>query len=179
MSDDIVRQAERAFATGQISEMDYETILVRNGRLPLAPRYNYRDFAKWIRPKGYLGRALPALKAFLYEPAVILSSEAVGDYQGTYYAILAVVNGPLYNGVTTFAMWSDYFGSCGYCDAYEDAHEYDQFEMIQGTLANVKQFWSLEEMETFYKTEMGDPEYYSWHPFPLELISLARAKLGA
>jgi len=179
MADRIVREAARRFACGEISEFDYELILVRNGHRPLKPKYDYQEFVKNEPDPNiwYIGRALPALESFLKKPAVILASDAVGDYQGVYYAVLAVINGPKYDGDTTFALWSDYYGSCGGCDAYEDASIEEQFDLIKSTMRNISQFWSLDDLKTFIERDRGGAEYYSYNECPLDIVDAAKKNL--
>lgn len=175
MSDKEVRDAERKFDLGIISRAQLNIILQHNGRELAKPRLDYQDYCHFTLPgeeneDRWVGDSLDSLYTFLREPAHVIAAESVGSYQGTHYAILAVYSGPQ----SSYALWTDYYGSCSGCDAYIDAEPQECFEMTKGTLRNIRKFWSLDEIEDAIEAMKKDAANYSFWGFPEELVDKAR-----
>ena len=69
----------------------------------------------------------------LIKKAKVIAHWNEGDYQGTVATILKVNS-------TTFIVYSDYYGSCGGCDAWEDASDESVKSMCRHLVYTAKIF---------------------------------------
>jgi len=82
----------------------------------------------------------------LIKDAEVIAHFNEGDYQGMVATILKVDN-------DTFIVYSDYYGSCSGCDAWEDATDENIMEMCKNLVYTCKIFPSLNEVITFLNTQ--------------------------
>lgn len=149
-----LRELERQAATGDPDAVVRLSVArLRAGSLA-RPIVRMQDFVRFkASDTGYWGH-LGALKYFLTADVRVLFSESDDDYQGSIYALLFV---PAHD---VYAIWSDYFGSCGGCDSLIDASTQDAFDYIKATMAegNTRQFRSIADAAHYLRTS----EDFSW-----------------
>lgn len=136
-------------------------------------RLDLREYFRYDenKPKPYkygtqwdAGDELKALIYYKTDEVEYLNGTAVGEYQGTYYAIFKVKD--------YFFIWRSDFGSCEGCDWF-CGKKYDEgFESFKTSLAegNTLQFYSEKHALYYLETIKKSNRYNYWKGFPIELI---------
>lgn len=180
--DDKIRQLERQWRASGSNE-DAEILfsaLRRAGQLTPEwyrelrekPTYNLTDseFCNKLSGNELDGRANSYFGELFTDKIQTLAVESSGDYQGTLYAILKI-NSDL--GFPTYALWSDYYGSCSGCDSLMSYTTIAQVQdHMEGTLRNVRQFWTMNDLVSFLN-DGKDAGEYVWNSTPTDMITTA------
>lgn len=136
------------------------------------PTYNLTDdeFCNQLESEMHYYSAESWLRDIVTDKIKVLSTYSTGDYQGMVFGVLEI-HGDL--GFPTYAIWSDYYGSCSGCDSLQAYTKISEVqEHMEGTLLNVLQFWTMEDLATFIKGPKDAGEY-AWREFPGEMVEAA------
>ena len=147
-----LRDLERQAATGDPDAIVRLSVARERSGVE-RPKLRMQDYVKFKGSDTTYWGHLGALEHFLTD-VVVEFSESDDDYQGNIYALLYVPAKGVY------AIWHDYFGSCGGCDSLIDATTQDAFDYIKATMAegNTRQFWTVADAAHYLRTS----EDYSW-----------------
>lgn len=110
----------------------------------------------------------------LFLNSVVLATVTEGTYQGSHgYAYL--VYG--YTEHVKIVLISDSYGSCSYCDAWQECTEEDARRMCINLANDAHMFDSVEEAIAWLKESHKDSAYYEWSSLGPEMITKLEAKL--
>jgi hypothetical protein len=91
----------------------------------------------------------------LIKDAKVIGHYNEGDYQGQVATCLLLPDG-------TYMVYSDYYGSCSGCDAWEDAKDEEILKMCQDLIYTSHLFDSLEEVKLFLSDDEESKYNKSW-----------------
>ena len=112
--------------------------------------FNKMDLNSLLKMSRYAGGHDEQMKG-LIKGAKVIAHWNEGDYQGQVATILKV-------DFTTFMVYSDYYGSCGGCDSWEDASDENVEKMCRDLVYTSKIFSSLKKVILFLRDRENDFE---------------------
>ena len=97
------------------------------------------------------------IKEFTTNKVEVIDTVFERDYQGSIWGLMKI---NLVDGI--YAIYRDYFGSCGGCDGFIDATPSEKYDYTKSTLGegNCRTFWSLSDICDYLLTT----DDYHWNP---------------
>jgi len=142
-----------------------------------------KDLLNWeiiLQQPRYAGGHQEIMESLFAGSSAILASYSDGGYQGQVGYIYLVYFGTDYSKIVII---TDYYGSCGGCDSWEDADDDDVREMCTALANDARTFDEIDEAIEFLKTdaveEAGNYGYRSTASGMLEELEKTKKKIAS
>lgn len=127
---------------------------------------DYIDWEKVIAAPRYAGGHQEVMES-LFKGRVLASYTEEG-YQGTLGYVYQLTQNKI-------VLVNDYFGSCSYCDSWEDASDETARELINALVNNATVVTSIPKAIGYLKGTLSKAEFYDWKDITEPLIAQLEA----